>query len=146
MRHVLFLGLCLSFLCGAQAAEIKKESGRSARDGDLVVTGVMERATVKAYLDRQGAKFRSCYLRGLGETKKRPRGSISARFGIGPHGKVTIAVVTSSSFHNEKMESCVEDVLRNTVFPPIEGGGVVEADYTLRFPLSKARGQPKVPE
>ncbi|MGZ3657025.1 MAG: AgmX/PglI C-terminal domain-containing protein [Bdellovibrionota bacterium] len=135
MRIFPIAALFFCFTFTADAAEIKADSG-------LVVMGGISREAVQSTLDRRGSFFRACYSQIFGETKKHPHGEIRVRFGINGVGHVTVAAVTSSSFKNEKLETCVESVFRRTVFPQVEGGGIVEADYLLHFPLPKAGIQP----
>jgi hypothetical protein len=83
-------------------------------------------------IQRHMAQFSACYSRELTHNPNLG-GRIETHFWIGTSGRVTKAILKSSTLDNPKVEKCVLKRLKNIVFPEARGGPNVDVDYPFEF-------------
>jgi len=106
----------------------------SARSGQPVIMGSIDRSLIQKTLRRYMGQMRYCYER---ELQKDPTlaGKITMALTIGPDGSVLSASVDQSTMNHEPVESCLVSRFRRMRFPAPGGGGQVVVRYPLVFEL-----------
>jgi hypothetical protein len=109
----------------------------TASIGPVTVTGALDRAIVRQYLQHELPTLRDCYVPAL-DQHPTLQGTVTARFTIGAEGRVTSA--TASGLHDEAVEACVARAVQAIEFPrPRQGRVVVTAPLTLHPASAAAR-------
>jgi TonB family protein len=94
--------------------------------------GYLPRKSIVEVVATQRSRFRWCYETRLASNPNLA-GKISVRFTISGKGRVSDAVVASSSVGDPLVERCVVDAFKRLVFPPPSQGEDVVVTYPLRF-------------
>jgi len=77
---------------------------------------------------RRAPRFRACFLDAV-KADPQMSGALAVAFTIGPDGTVTEVSFDRHGESPEALETCIEEVLRATTFPPPAGGGSIEVSY-----------------
>jgi len=102
-------------------------------DGGPQVFGALDRDTIRERVENYTWQIQSCYEQGLAYEGPGLRGSLTAKFTIGPDGWVTSSMIESSTLNSYTVESCVESTVWGWTFPQPAGGGVVVVKYPFTF-------------
>lgn len=92
--------------------------------------GRLARRTIQEAVGGQTAAITACFGQALAEAEVRDETTLSARFEIGPDGRVGALCVLRRSAASS-LDDCVLDRLAQVVFPP--PGGVVRVTYPFVF-------------
>jgi TonB family protein len=101
--------------------------------GDVLIQGVADVGSVTKVVEAKKADLRSCYERRLTETN-RHEGNVRIRFEIGSGGKVSSAIIASSTLADSGVELCLLKTLRGLKFRAPEHGTVI-VNYPFQFTL-----------
>jgi len=90
--------------------------------------GGLDKEIVRRVVRSHVKEVKFCYER---ELQRQPglHGRVSARFVIGPDGRVASAGIAESSLGHAGAERCIADAVRRWEFPRAEGGGVTFVTY-----------------
>ncbi len=98
----------------------------------VTLQGGLDRRAVARVIERSLPRIKYCYEKQL-QADPNLGGKISTRFTIAPTGRVAKAQVVESTLGNERVESCVREVLESLAFPRPHGGGIVVVMYPFVF-------------
>ncbi len=93
------------------------------------VVGDLDKSIIRRYVKRQIPKITYCYEREL-QGKPHLDGTVTVQFVVGPDGKVLSSVASGL---DEKVASCVADVIKAVDFPAATDGGRVQINYPFTF-------------
>ncbi len=114
---------------GLQAAS----SPTVPREGGPQVYGALDREVIRQTVESHEWQVQSCYEQGLMVDGPHLRGSLTAKFTIGPDGWVTSSMIEQSTLGSYTVESCIESSVWGWTFPPPAGGGMVVVKYPFTF-------------
>ena len=97
-----------------------------------VVVGAVSAESVNEGMKPHMTAIQDCYK---AERMKAPdlRGKVLVKFTIDADGSVGRSAIKSTSLRHQATESCVNDVVANVTFAPLEGGGKAVVNYPLSF-------------
>ena len=100
--------------------------------GDPVITGSLDKETIRRVIRRHRAEYRYCYEKEL-NAKRDLNGKIVMKFTIAGNGSVIAASVVETTMNNSNVESCIAGKIKRWVFPAPKGGGIVVVKYPFIF-------------
>jgi TonB family protein len=116
----------------------EKEKGVEpvAYQGRADITGDLDKATVKRYIDSKMNQVKWCYQQAL---LKKPdlQGEMTIEWIITPNGKVMGVKVLSSAINDKEMEQCIVSRIETWVFPPSKSGLPGKVRYPFIFRVVK---------
>jgi TonB family protein len=120
------------FGSGGGSFGAKGSGGISARTGDPIVMGALDRSLIDQVIKRKMSQIRYCYQR---ELQKDPSlaGKVVIKFTIAGDGKVSSASTKSSTIGNSAVDKCVVSRFYSMTFPKPKGGGIVIVSYPFIF-------------
>ena len=84
-------------------------------------------------------EFRNCYEREINAQTGAKGGKVVPNVVLGSTGKVTHAVIDSTTLNVPNTEACILTVMRRIQFPIPNGGGVVQFTFPFTFrPIGNA--------
>lgn len=114
-------------LSGQKRGPAIRGGGRAVQMGDGLSKDEIARV-IRSALPR----FKFCYEKEL-QADPNLAGKAAVYFTIAPNGAVAEAGLRESSLDNQKVESCLSQVMRSLKFPAPKGGGVVIVTYPFIF-------------
>lgn len=102
-----------------------------------IVLGAIDSDAIAREIAKHRDEIKYCYEKEINAEHPDISGRVSIKWVIGASGSVSSAGVSSTSLHNANVESCVVDVIRRIVFPPVRGGGIAEVTYPFVFRPAK---------
>ncbi|MBL6975689.1 MAG: TonB family protein [Deltaproteobacteria bacterium] len=115
----------------------KKGGGRPVvYSAPYSVTGELDKATVRRYIQSKMNQIRWCYQQ---EVQRNPNvaGQVVYKWVITPTGKVIGVKVASSSLKSPAVEKCIASRIATWRFPSPRGGGTVKVTYPFIFRVTK---------
>ncbi len=135
-RYVFTSFMCIVLLNTAALAADTSES-KGAKGG-------LDKKVIDEMVKRHVRQVQHCYSKELNSSKPLASGKVNTHFTIGSDGKVTKAEISSTTLKNEKVESCVLEVINRMVFTEPMGGGTVDVHYPFAFaPKADSSAAPK---
>jgi len=110
----------------------KGEGGLSARRGNPIIMGALDRSLIDEVIKRKMRQIRYCYQRELAKDPSMA-GKVVIGFTIAGNGSVSKANVKSSTLGASTVEKCVVDRFYQMQFPEPKGGGIVLVSYPFIF-------------
>lgn len=98
--------------------------------------GSLSKTAIRTVIGTGMGALRACYASYLArplDATAVTRGRIKVKFVIAESGRVGIAAVDETDFHDNSLIGCVVGVARGLKFPPPEGGGIVVVTYPFVF-------------
>jgi len=120
-------------------ANLKFKKGRGTPvvySAPYSVTGELDKATVRRYIQSKMNQIRWCYQQ---EIQRSPNltGQVVFSWVIMPTGKVIGVKVASTSLKNKSVEGCISSRIATWRFPSPRGGGTVKVTYPFIFRVTK---------
>jgi hypothetical protein len=100
--------------------------------GKPIITGSLDRETIRRVIRRHRNEYRYCYEKEL-NTKRDLNGKIIMKFTIAGNGAVIASKVLSSTMNNRNVENCIAKKIKRWMFPAPKGGGIVVVKYPFIF-------------
>jgi TonB family protein len=101
--------------------------------------GSLSRAEVAQVIRRHLPRIKKCYESELSAHPKL-KGKVTAKFVVSPSGRVKKTKILASTMNHPPTERCINETIRQMVFPKPRGGGIVRIRYPFRF----SRRAPKI--
>ena len=97
-----------------------------------VLTGSQTKDEIRVVMQRNQVRYGDCYERELLKTPSLA-GTIVMEFVVRADGAVASASVASTTIGSPAVEQCIADAVKQLVFPPPRGGGILKVSYPLVF-------------
>lgn len=116
-------------------------TGSTAGDGRLTniprvtmgspnAQGDLDKAIIRRYVKQSLGKIQVCYQQALNVRPDLGEGNVFTQFFITPNGTVASS---SANGIDEKVSTCIAQVIKEIVFPKPRGGGGVQVNYPFMF-------------
>lgn len=117
-----------------EKADINKTNRPSLKLTDFKVRGVLSKEVIRRVIKKHINKVKGCYESRLIQVPKLQE-HLVVKFVIGGDGIVLSTEIrkVDSTLNDNKVETCVVDVVRSMQFPEPEGGGIVMVTYPFIF-------------
>jgi hypothetical protein len=96
------------------------------------VNGALDKQIIRRVILLHRREVSSCYEQGVRQ-KPDLHGRIKTKFVISGTGKVTSAMISSSTLKDRDVEKCITNKIKRWVFPEPKGGGIVVVNYPFTF-------------
>jgi pSer/pThr/pTyr-binding forkhead associated (FHA) protein len=114
----------------------EKEGKAVAYQGAAEISGDLDKATVKRYIDSKMAQIKWCYQQALLKTPDL-QGEMAIEWIITPSGKVMGVKVLNSAIQSKEMEQCIVSRIGTWTFPPSKSGLPGRVRYPFVFRVVK---------
>ena len=104
--------------------------------GGYSVSGELDKATVRRYIQSKMNQIRWCYQQAV-QRNPNLAGQVVYRWVITPTGKVIGVKVASTSLNSNEVEKCIASRIATWRFPSPRGGGTVKVKYPFIFRVTK---------
>ncbi|MBX7117206.1 MAG: AgmX/PglI C-terminal domain-containing protein [Myxococcaceae bacterium] len=133
--RLLLIVVMASFVLGAAAAEKSSDGG-----SEVVVEGGLDKGAIRSVIKAGVPSIRQCYETSLLQQSKLGEGKVELKLVISASGRVSKAVVNTSTLADPPTEQCMVSVASTWEFPKPKGGGVVIVKYPFVFKQTAADG------